>query len=228
MCSSDLVQTTGVPCDAWRYYLLCNRPEKKDTDFLWHDFRARYEADLVHNVGNFIHRALTLNLKSFDGVVQPTTLTEEHDTRWSVLRRLSEFRDLMQKDLEEYVRSLEKVKIRDAANTCRRMSSRCNLFLQHTQPWVLIKTDRALAGLVVSWALQGVVWLATVLQPFMPGFTRRVCRQLTIDPENLSLVEGRFGAVLPAGHVTRAPSVLFKPLGREFVANMQARFAGTT
>jgi len=34
----DDVQTTNIPVEIWRYYLLTNRPESQDTVFKWDDF----------------------------------------------------------------------------------------------------------------------------------------------------------------------------------------------
>lgn len=33
-------QSTGLPVEVWRYYLLANRPESQDTDFKWSDLQV--------------------------------------------------------------------------------------------------------------------------------------------------------------------------------------------
>jgi len=43
----------------WRFYLLSNRPEISDTDFKWSDMRAKYNNELIANLGNFCNRALS-------------------------------------------------------------------------------------------------------------------------------------------------------------------------
>jgi hypothetical protein len=43
----------------WRYYLLSNRPEMSDTDFKWSDMRAKFNNELIANLGNFLNRALS-------------------------------------------------------------------------------------------------------------------------------------------------------------------------
>ena len=43
----------------WRYYLLSNRPETSDADFKWADFVAKNNAELLGNLGNFVHRTLS-------------------------------------------------------------------------------------------------------------------------------------------------------------------------
>ncbi len=49
---------TGIPCEVWRYYLLINRPESQDTIFLWSDFLAKNNNELLANLGNFSNRIL--------------------------------------------------------------------------------------------------------------------------------------------------------------------------
>ena len=34
----DNVQSTGIPSEVWRYYMLAIRPEKSDSIFTWTDF----------------------------------------------------------------------------------------------------------------------------------------------------------------------------------------------
>ena len=43
----------------WRYYLLSNRPETSDADFKWADFVAKNNAELLGNLGNYVHRTLS-------------------------------------------------------------------------------------------------------------------------------------------------------------------------
>ena len=43
----DQAESTGVPSEVWRYYLLANRPETSDTDFKWDDFIARNNNELL-------------------------------------------------------------------------------------------------------------------------------------------------------------------------------------
>lgn len=60
---------TGIPSEIWRYYLLANRPENQDTVFLWKDFVAKNNNELLKNVGNFTNRCLKFIKSSFKGIV---------------------------------------------------------------------------------------------------------------------------------------------------------------
>merc|ERR1719397_675931 len=62
-------QLSGIPSEVWRYYLLVNRPEVSDTMFLWEDFAAKNNKELLANLGNFINRALKFCSMKFEGIV---------------------------------------------------------------------------------------------------------------------------------------------------------------
>lgn len=65
----DDAMNTGVPSEVWRYYLLSNRPEQQDTVFLWKDFVAKNNNELLKNLGNFSNRCLKFLSSSFGGKV---------------------------------------------------------------------------------------------------------------------------------------------------------------
>lgn len=65
----DDAMATGIPCEVWRYYLLANRPEQQDTVFLWKDFVAKNNNELLKNLGNFSNRCLKFLSSSFEGKV---------------------------------------------------------------------------------------------------------------------------------------------------------------
>lgn len=46
----------GVPADVWRYYLIGNRPETGDSVFVWKEFVAKNNSELLNNLGNFVNR----------------------------------------------------------------------------------------------------------------------------------------------------------------------------
>lgn len=65
----DDAKSTGIPSEVWRYYLLINRPESQDTVFLWSDFMAKNNNELLANLGNFSNRCLKFLYREFSGKV---------------------------------------------------------------------------------------------------------------------------------------------------------------
>ena len=74
----DDAMNTGIPSEVWRYYLLANRPEQQDTVFLWKDFVAKNNNELLKNLGNFSNRFLKFLASSFKGVV-PAYESAKHE-----------------------------------------------------------------------------------------------------------------------------------------------------
>ena len=54
----DNVQSTKIPSEIWRYYLLSMRPEKSDSVFTWTDFASKNNNELLPNIGNLCNRTL--------------------------------------------------------------------------------------------------------------------------------------------------------------------------
>ena len=65
----DDAARAGLSPDVWRFYLLSSRPETSDTDFKWSDLAARTNAELLANLGNFCHRALSFTASKLGGAV---------------------------------------------------------------------------------------------------------------------------------------------------------------
>ena len=53
--------------DVLRYVLTSNAPETKDNDFIWKDFQAKNNNELLAIYGNFVNRTIVLTHKYFNG-----------------------------------------------------------------------------------------------------------------------------------------------------------------
>ena len=65
----DHDETTEIPSEVWRYYLLSNRQETSDTDFKWDDFVAKNNNELLANFGNLVNRIFVFTEKNFSGKI---------------------------------------------------------------------------------------------------------------------------------------------------------------
>jgi len=70
----DILKKLDV--DPVRYYLSINMPENKDTNWMWDDFVAKNNDELVGAYGNFVHRVLTFNQKNFGEIPKQDTLDD--------------------------------------------------------------------------------------------------------------------------------------------------------
>lgn len=118
----DDAMGTGVPSEVWRYYLLINRPENQDTVFLWSDFVAKNNNELLANLGNFSNRILKFLVSAFKKVV-PAYGTQE-------INKIDiTFIDGLMKRFQKYIELMEQVKLKDGLRTAMELSSDCNLYI---------------------------------------------------------------------------------------------------
>ncbi|KAK0404367.1 hypothetical protein QR680_017425 [Steinernema hermaphroditum] len=193
-------QSTGIPADVWRFYLLYVRPENQDTAFSWDDFTLKVNSELLNNVGNFCNRALSFLDKQFGGVIPEINLDHKD----------IEFLTAVQEDLNEYNRSLDAVKLRN-----------------ENAPWKLIKgseEEKKRAKTVLGVAANIAYLIGILLYPYMPQVTGEIRKQCGAD--RLPRIPDTVLCFLKPGHKIGAPKPLFAKLEVDVVKEFKARFGG--
>jgi methionyl-tRNA synthetase len=190
-----------APADYWRFILILNRPETRDTNFTWEDFAERVNGELNDNLGNFIHRTLTFIHRYFDGrIPEPGPLTPEDK---EVLEAIAFTAHMEEKLLDSF-------RLKDALEAVLSLSRKGNAYLSLREPWHLVKTDRAAAATVLYVSSQIVKALAILLAPFMPETSEKIWKSLNLS---VSLYEAGFSAAdkmpLPSGLMIKRPEPLF-------------------
>lgn len=119
------VETTKIPIDFWRFYLLYIRPETMDTDFKWADFQSVINDVFMANTGNFCQRVLKYlqsknagSLLTYDKSKADETDRETLETVWSAL--------------QDYVKNFEALRLREALKAALRISEAGNKHIQLT------------------------------------------------------------------------------------------------
>ena len=215
----DHAESTGIPSDIFRFYLLFVRPEVRDSSFQWGDLATVNNSELLNNLGNFINRALMFMKNAFKFTMPELELMEEEYKLIAVVN----------KNLKEYTELLEKSKIRDALARMLNISRAGNVYIQNNQPWVLAKggdAERRRAGTVVGLSANMAALLAVLMQPYMPDVSAQVQKQLQMSPD-LLLIPESFVQMLPTGHKIGTPYPLFKKIEPAVADELKARFAGT-
>lgn len=216
----DQAQDTGIPSEVWRYYLLTNRPEHSDTVFSWDDFQSKLNNELLANLGNFVNRALKFvaEEKNFGGIVpERSELTDADKESIEEINKL----------IAEYVASLEKIKLKEGLHLSMAISKVGNAFLQVNKPWESIKTDKVRCGTVMNIAIQIVKLLSTLLEPYMPAFSRKVNQQLNVNGPESNRIEDTFNLdAVPAGHKIGTPEVLFQKLDTDKMKEFKVKYSG--
>lgn len=151
--------------DYWRYYLISTRPEMKDTYFDWREFGNAINVDLNDVIGNFIHRTVTFISQHFGGKIpERGKLGDEEE------KLLSE----IEKSVQDYKNAMDSFKLKEAANATLVLARKGNLYLSTTQPWHLIKKDKAKAGQVLNIAAKIAETVTLLLWPIVPSASEKL------------------------------------------------------
>lgn len=200
---------SGIAIDLWRYYLFRMRPENFDTEFMWDDFYAKVNNELVGNYGNFVNRVISLTHKFFEGK-KPSK--SESKLIGDAEKLLGEYKELMKKS-----------KLRDGLEKANEISSLGNKYVQENEPWTLAKTDLEKAGEIIANCIDLCKILALVYYPYLPESSEKVWKTLTgkeIKGKtfNDALID------LPTGTKIDQIGVLFQKLDKEQIDEMKQKF----
>ncbi len=202
--ADDLCNRFGV--DAVRYYLLSEMPHAQDGTITYETIIERFNSDLANTLGNLVNRTVAMNNKYFDGVIQAPTAAEEID---------AELKATALSTLGEVTKLLDTYKVSDAISKVIDLAKRCNKYIDETMPWALAKDEekKARLGTVLYNLLEGIRFIAVLLEPFMPETSVKILEQIGTDVNTLdSLAE--FGAV-KAGDKVGVATPLFSRLDVE-------------
>ncbi|MGQ0848167.1 MAG: methionine--tRNA ligase [Actinomycetota bacterium] len=160
--------------DALRYAVASVLPEQNDTDLTDEEIVRRINEELVATWGNLVNRVLTITARDFDvRVPEPGDLTpEDKEVLVSVDAALAEVGGL-----------IERVELRAGLRRAMEAATGVNVYLNSTEPWRLVKSDRARAGTVLWTALQAISGLRVAFAPYLPFTSARLGQMLDLGAE---------------------------------------------
>lgn len=202
--------------DILRYVLTANAPETKDNDFTWKDFQARNNNELVAIFGNFVNRALVLTHKYFEGKVPPRGELTDYDQE-----TLNEFAHVK----EEMERLLSGFRFRDAQKEAMTLARIGNKYLADTEPWKLAKTDMNRVATIMNISLQITANLAIAFEPFLPFSAAKL--RVFINKKDFNWDELGSIDILPEGHLTEQPQLLFEKIEDETIQQQVQKLLDT-
>nr|GEW65464.1 probable methionine--tRNA ligase [Tanacetum cinerariifolium] len=216
---------TNIPVEVWRYYLLANRPEGKDTVFKWVDLQAQLKAELRNKLGNFINRVLCFIAKDpgYNSIVPDAPGADAHKESVKLGEKIGT-------QVDKYIKAMDKVELKDGLKAAMEISDDGNLYLQKAQFWNLYREDLPKCSIVMKTSVGVVYLLACLLEPFMPSFSVKVLKQLAL-PLHLSLSDEdvqkakRPWELIPSGHRIGTPVPLFTGLNDEQVEFFREKYA---
>jgi methionyl-tRNA synthetase len=184
--------------DVLRYVLTSSAPETKDNDFIWKDFQARNNNELVAILGNFINRTIVLTHKYFDGFVPAQEELKDLDK--STLAEMKQFPGRIYQSIHHY-------RFREGLSEMMNLARLGNKYLTEAEPWKIFKENPKRVGTVLNIALQICAELTIVAEPFLPFSAAKVRNTLNLPP--MKWKEAENGNWLQAGHKLNQPELLF-------------------
>ena len=216
---SDAIET-GIPADAWRFYIFYNRPEKQDYQFTWKDFMEKLNGELIGNLGNLVNRTLLFVNKYYEGKIPEAPVDEE---LWTQVKEL-------EKKATEY---LEWADLKDAFRTMFEISDICNKKFQATEPWKARTENPAVADSLIHNLCYVIKDLMIMMNPYMPQYTQKIMSYFgkTIEEKKVGM-ETKPGYTwadlgVTEGLTTVGPTeVYFKPLDQKTMLAFREKFGG--
>jgi len=192
--------------DELKYVLTSIAPETRDSEFTWKEYQTRINSELADILGNFVNRALVLTQKYYEGVVPELGELSSYDKE--VVAQMVAIPAKISKLVYNY-------KLREAQAEAMNLARLGNKYLADTEPWKLIKTDEKRVETIMNIALQITANLSVVLQPFLPGTAEKLSEFL--DYKTTNWENAGSSALIPAGHKTNKPTILFPKIEDEMV-----------
>ena len=190
--------------DAIRYFLLREINLGQDGNFSRDALIGRINSDLANDLGNLLHRTLSMTLKFQDGVVLAPA--GESDVDRALKAEARETVAFFEKNMEEMQLSLTIKKV-------WAFISRANKYIDETAPWALAKDPakkQELANVLYN-LTEALRVISVLISPFLPTTAVRIWQQLGLTQDFASVrtedIE-QWGGV-PAGLHVGTPEQLF-------------------
>jgi methionyl-tRNA synthetase len=192
---------TPYAVDAFRYYMLREMPTDSDAEFSLEGLETRYNGDLANDLGNMLHRTLSMMHRYFGGRVP------EGGARVD-----AGLADLFAQQAARVTEAYEAVDFPRGLREAWQIIGAVNRYYDEQAPWTLMKqgnTERA--GQVLYAGLIAARLLSALVEPAMPQVAREIARQLgvgEVPPWN----DATAMDALPAGHALQEPKPIFPRL----------------
>ena len=190
--------------DAIRYFLLREINLGQDGNFSRDALIGRINSDLANDLGNLLHRTLSMTLKFQDGVVLAPV--GESDVDRALKTEARETVAFFEKNMEDMQLSLTIKKV-------WAFISRANKYIDETAPWALAKDPakkQELANVLYN-LTEALRVISVLISPFLPTTAVRIWQQLGLAQDFASVrtedIE-QWGGV-PAGLHVGTPEQLF-------------------
>ena len=175
--------------DAIRYFLLREIVFGNDGNFSRDALITRINSDLANDLGNLLHRTVSMIEKYHGGVVTNTGVIEAVD---------EDLMALVKSTAENFAKDMDAMEINSAIKGVWALISRANKYIDETAPWILAKDEAKAARLqTVMYNLAETLRVVAILvAPFIPSTSPKIYTQLGLEvPAEFLLTDAEFGKI---------------------------------
>ena len=216
---SDAIES-GIPADAWRFYIFYNRPEKQDFQFTWKDFMEKLNSELIGNLGNLVNRTLLFVNKYYGGKIPEADADEE---LWEKVRALE----------KKATESLEWADLKDAFRTMFEIADICNKKFQAAEPWKARTENPGVAESLIHNLCYVIKDLMIMIHPYMPQYAQKimsyfgksVAESRVGEPDVPGLTWDNLGVMEGLSTVSET-EIYFKPMDQKTMSAFREKFSG--
>lgn len=201
--ADDMVDLFGV--DAVRYFVLHEMPFENDGVISWELMVERVNSELANKLGNLVNRTIAMTNKYFGGEVTRTGVDGGQKAVDDDLKAV------VTDTVSRVASKMADLRVADALTEIFVLFSRCNKYIDETEPWKLAKDETKQDRLkeVLYNLLEGITIGASLLEPFMPETTERVLSQIKADKVDFDGLSSWGHYPASGNKVTDAPEILF-------------------
>jgi len=198
----EIVKETGCSeqraVDALRYYMLREIPFGPDGEFSVEALLRRYQDDLGNDLGNLLHRVLTMIGKYRKGVLPQPSPPEP------------ELAEAAKTAVEGWESALKTLQFSDGLKAIWVFLATANRYVDHQAPWSLAKTgDQEALDRVLYSAAEAIRIAAVLIAPTMPDTAGDIEKQLGLVGWERKWDQATQWGLLPQGLRISEPSPLF-------------------